>query len=177
VPRRLHGGEEVEKEACFIVGLMAIRPEHQHEIADRGALRGLVSLLKRHVPGEALPVRCIQCHDVHAELSWGTDCTVGLSIIEAITRLFSERRRAVGSVGLALTGIRPAGVGGRRLVRSPYHASCFRILRLTKPLLLSLRAVSAGSRRQRGAAGGGRHHQPGARECANQELRAGGGRH
>ena len=49
--RRLHGGEEVEKEACFIVGLMAIRPEHQHEIADKGALRGLVSLLKRHVPG------------------------------------------------------------------------------------------------------------------------------
>ena len=33
------------------MGLMAIRPEHQHEIADRGALRGLVSLLKRHVPG------------------------------------------------------------------------------------------------------------------------------
>ena len=53
-PCRLHGGEEVEKEACFIVGLMAIRPEHQHEIADRGALRGLVSLLKRHVPGERI---------------------------------------------------------------------------------------------------------------------------
>ena len=37
------------------------------------------------------------------------------------------------------------------------------------------RAVSAGPRRQRGAAGGGRHHQPGARERADQELRAGEG--
>lgn len=45
----------MEKEACFIVGLMAIRPEHQHEISDKGALRGLVSLLKRHVPGRCPP--------------------------------------------------------------------------------------------------------------------------
>ena len=43
-------GEEVEKEACFILGLLAIKQEHQHAIADAGALPGLVALLKRYVP-------------------------------------------------------------------------------------------------------------------------------
>ena len=28
-------GEEVEKEACFILGLLAIKQEHQHAIADQ----------------------------------------------------------------------------------------------------------------------------------------------
>ena len=27
-------GEEIEKEACFILGLLAIKQEHQHAIAD-----------------------------------------------------------------------------------------------------------------------------------------------
>ena len=39
--------EEIEKEACFILGLLAIKSEHQHAIADAGALTGLVRLLKR----------------------------------------------------------------------------------------------------------------------------------
>lgn len=44
------GGEEIEKEACFVLGLLAIKAEHQHAIADKGALQGLVGLLKQHVP-------------------------------------------------------------------------------------------------------------------------------
>ena len=39
--------EDIEKEACFILGLLAIKAEHQHAIADAGALSGLVRLLKR----------------------------------------------------------------------------------------------------------------------------------
>uniref|UniRef100_A0A0D6QYQ3 BTB domain-containing protein n=1 Tax=Araucaria cunninghamii TaxID=56994 RepID=A0A0D6QYQ3_ARACU len=39
---------EVEKEAAFALGLLAVKPEHQRLIADAGALTGLVSLLKRH---------------------------------------------------------------------------------------------------------------------------------
>ncbi len=31
----LRSGEEVEKEACFILGLLAIKQEHQHAIADQ----------------------------------------------------------------------------------------------------------------------------------------------
>lgn len=42
--------EEVEKEACFILGLLAIKTDHQNKIANAGALAGLVGLLKRHVP-------------------------------------------------------------------------------------------------------------------------------
>ncbi len=34
-----NGGEEIEKEACFVLGLLAIKPEHQHAIADQGALQ------------------------------------------------------------------------------------------------------------------------------------------
>ena len=51
----LGSGEEVEKEACFILGLLAIKQEHQHAIADAGALPGLVGLLKRYVPPTGPP--------------------------------------------------------------------------------------------------------------------------
>ena len=30
-------GEEVEKEACFTLGLLAIKQEHQHAIADQAS--------------------------------------------------------------------------------------------------------------------------------------------
>ena len=33
------GGEEIEKEACFVLGLLAIKPEHQHAINAKGALQ------------------------------------------------------------------------------------------------------------------------------------------
>lgn len=33
-----------------MLGLLAIKAEHQHAIADKGALQGLVGLLKQHVP-------------------------------------------------------------------------------------------------------------------------------
>ena len=40
--------EDVEKEACFILGLLAVKPEYQSRIAFCGALDGLVRLLKEH---------------------------------------------------------------------------------------------------------------------------------
>ena len=40
-------GDEFEKEACFAIGLIAIKPSYQQRISDAGALPGLVSLLKR----------------------------------------------------------------------------------------------------------------------------------
>ncbi|KAG1679847.1 hypothetical protein FOA52_012761 [Chlamydomonas sp. UWO 241] len=40
--------EEVEKEACFILGLLAVKPEYQSRIASCDALGGLVRLLKEH---------------------------------------------------------------------------------------------------------------------------------
>ncbi|KAK9809295.1 hypothetical protein WJX73_002053 [Symbiochloris irregularis] len=46
--------EEIEKEACFILGLLAIKQEHQHAIADQGALSGLVRLLQRYLPATNL---------------------------------------------------------------------------------------------------------------------------
>lgn len=46
----------MEKEACFILGLLAIKPEHQHSIADMGALAGLVGILKRHTDSTGSPM-------------------------------------------------------------------------------------------------------------------------
>lgn len=40
--------EDLEKEACFILGLLAVKPEYQARIAQRGALQGLVRLLREH---------------------------------------------------------------------------------------------------------------------------------
>ena len=40
--------DEAAKEACFILGLMAVRPEYQRNIADSGALDHLVSLIRMH---------------------------------------------------------------------------------------------------------------------------------
>ncbi|CAI7817578.1 unnamed protein product, partial [Closterium sp. NIES-54] len=42
---------EVEKDAAFALGLLAIKPDHQRLIADAGALPPLVALLKRR-PGQ-----------------------------------------------------------------------------------------------------------------------------
>ncbi len=40
--------EELDKELCFILGLLAVKPEYQTRIAQSGALAGLVRLLKEH---------------------------------------------------------------------------------------------------------------------------------
>ncbi|PNH10561.1 ARM REPEAT PROTEIN INTERACTING WITH ABF2 [Tetrabaena socialis] len=40
--------EELDKELCFILGLLAVKPEYQTRIAQSGALSGLVRLLKEH---------------------------------------------------------------------------------------------------------------------------------
>ncbi|EFJ47093.1 hypothetical protein VOLCADRAFT_61760 [Volvox carteri f. nagariensis] len=40
--------EELDKELCFILGLLAVKPEYQTRIAQSGALTGLVRLLKEH---------------------------------------------------------------------------------------------------------------------------------
>lgn len=39
---------EVRKDACFILGLLAVKPEYQHQIAAASALPGLVKLLEAH---------------------------------------------------------------------------------------------------------------------------------
>lgn len=38
----------MRKEACFILGLLAVKPEYQHQIATAQALPGLVKLLAAH---------------------------------------------------------------------------------------------------------------------------------
>lgn len=43
-----HSFDDVEKEACFILGLLAVKPDYQAAIAAQGALPGLVALLHRH---------------------------------------------------------------------------------------------------------------------------------
>jgi hypothetical protein len=43
-----NGAEELEKEACFILGLLAVKPEYQSRIARCNALPGLVRLLREH---------------------------------------------------------------------------------------------------------------------------------
>ena len=37
-------GEEVEKEACFTLGLLAIKQEHQHAIADQASRPSALAL-------------------------------------------------------------------------------------------------------------------------------------
>ncbi len=41
------GVEEIERDACFILGLLAVKVDHQHAISDAGALPGLVAIIKR----------------------------------------------------------------------------------------------------------------------------------
>ncbi|KAJ9505742.1 hypothetical protein QJQ45_029262 [Haematococcus lacustris] len=43
--------DDLEKEACFILGLLAVKPEYQARIAQEGALEGFVRLLKEHQMG------------------------------------------------------------------------------------------------------------------------------
>lgn len=50
-----HSGDDFEKEACFALGLMAIKQPHQQRIADAGALPGLVALIKRLPPPHMVP--------------------------------------------------------------------------------------------------------------------------
>mmetsp|Transcript_3842 Transcript_3842/g.10892 ORF Transcript_3842/g.10892 Transcript_3842/m.10892 type:complete len:719 (-) Transcript_3842:253-2409(-) len=45
--------DEVQKEACFTLGLLAIKSDHQHRIASAGALSGLIALLK-HEPAASV---------------------------------------------------------------------------------------------------------------------------
>ena len=47
---RAPGIGDIEKEACYAIGLLASKENHQNRIADAGALPGLVALLKRYPP-------------------------------------------------------------------------------------------------------------------------------
>eukprot|EP00983_Pelagomonas_calceolata_P010453 338757-Pelagomonas_calceolata.AAC.2 len=52
--------EEVEKEASFILGLLAVKPEYQTKIAEQNALAGLVRLLNQYnvkAPKDSQPSR------------------------------------------------------------------------------------------------------------------------
>ena len=57
----------MQKEACFTLGLLAIKSEHQHRIADAGALTGLIKLLSRPPP----PNQQAQAHGCGTGLSAG----------------------------------------------------------------------------------------------------------
>ena len=47
---RAPGIGDIEKEACYAIGLLASKEKHQNRIANAGALPGLVALLKRYPP-------------------------------------------------------------------------------------------------------------------------------
>ncbi|GBF96006.1 hypothetical protein Rsub_08821 [Raphidocelis subcapitata] len=50
-PEALSAGfDDIKKEACFILGLLAVKPEYQAAIVGAGALPGLVRLLRAHKP-------------------------------------------------------------------------------------------------------------------------------
>jgi len=51
--------DEAAKDACFILGLMAVKAEYQQKIADSGALDLLVSLIKVHpkIPTPKTPIK------------------------------------------------------------------------------------------------------------------------
>jgi hypothetical protein len=54
----------VEKEACFILGLLAIKPEHQTRIASTDAITSLVNLLKKYVDKNLPQVLLPSAHGV-----------------------------------------------------------------------------------------------------------------
>lgn len=58
---------EVRKEACFILGLLAVKPEYQHQIATAQALPGLVKLLQVRLRLQMLPCQtalgCCMLHE------------------------------------------------------------------------------------------------------------------
>jgi len=69
--------EEVERDICFILGLMAIRVEHQQAICDAEALHTLVSIVKRYA----------QKHDLQLAGSSAQTCR---RAADAITNLAHE---------------------------------------------------------------------------------------
>lgn len=98
---------DVEKEACFIFGLLASKAEHQKAISSAGAISCLVNLLKRHCvdlrPGynesnlEGYAVRCnsdcdtYQINDEGADpSSWRGSSSVARRAADAITNLAHE---------------------------------------------------------------------------------------
>lgn len=51
------GVEELERDICFVLGLMAIKPEHQMAICNANALPTLVAMIKRYANEGELKVR------------------------------------------------------------------------------------------------------------------------
>jgi len=49
-PLHPHSFDDIKKEACFVLGLLAVKPEYQAQIASAGALPGLIKLVKDHKP-------------------------------------------------------------------------------------------------------------------------------
>lgn len=69
--------EELERDICFILGLMAIKPDHQQTICEAGALPTLVSMIRRYaIMG-----------DVHMT---GTPAHTCRRVADAITNLAHE---------------------------------------------------------------------------------------
>ena len=76
-PQLCSGVEELERDICFILGLLAIKVEHQQAICDAGALPTLVAMIRRYA-GK---------HDVHLS---GVPAQTCRRTSDAITNLAHE---------------------------------------------------------------------------------------
>ena len=92
-----HSGEEIEKEACFIIGLLAIKQEHQHLIAERKALPALVALLKRY-----LPTRCVYTAPTAKSRGRGTDEIIQTLLQQALLQQQDRFEIVQGACGSTL---------------------------------------------------------------------------
>ena len=97
--------EELERDICFILGLLAIKVEHQAAICDAGALPTLVSMIRRYAAK----------NDVHLS---GVPAQTCRRTSDAITNLAHENNSIKNKVGAGRGG--PAG-GGRGCARRPWQ--------------------------------------------------------
>lgn len=56
------GAEELERDICFILGLLAIKVEHQQAICDAGALPTLVAMIKRYAARDDVMLSGVSAH-------------------------------------------------------------------------------------------------------------------
>lgn len=112
-PSSRSGVEELERDICFILGLLAIKVEHQAAICEAGALPTLVSMIRRYAAK----------NDVHLT---GVPAQTCRRTSDAITNLAHENNSIKNKVrvGLGLAAWR-SGVGrlarqrGGRIMQAP----------------------------------------------------------
>ena len=85
-PPPCSGVEELERDICFILGLLAIKVEHQAAICEAGALPTLVSMIRRYAAK----------NDVHLS---GVPAQTCRRTSDAITNLAHENNSIKNKVG------------------------------------------------------------------------------